>query len=91
MYVHAQTIHANHIQLQLLCLFDYDYTYDSTCSSDCIEQSEPAMQHRFSDQIECGYDNDLSVSDLPKADQWIRMTSPRLLVPIACHVAMIAV
>ena len=28
------------------------------------------MQHRFSDQIECGYDNDLSVSDLLKADQW---------------------
>ena len=68
MYVHARTIHANHVRLQLLCPFDYDYTYDSARSSDCIEQSEPAMQHRFSDQIECGYDNDLSVSDLPKAD-----------------------
>jgi len=28
------------------------------------------MQHRFSDQIECGYDNDLSIFDLPKANQW---------------------
>ena len=69
MCVHAQTIYANHIRLQLLCPFDYDYTYDSACSSNCIEQSEPAMQHCFSDQIECGYDNDLSVSNLPNADQ----------------------
>ena len=70
MCVHAQTIYANHIRLQLLCPFDYDYTYDFTRSSDCIEQSEPTMKHRFSDQIECGYNNDLSVSDPPKADQW---------------------
>ena len=28
-----------------------------------------AMQHRFSYQIECGYDNDISVSNLPNADQ----------------------
>ena len=28
------------------------------------------MSHHLSDQFECGYDNDLSVSDLPKADQW---------------------
>ena len=27
------------------------------------------MSHRLTDQIECGYDNDLSISDLPKADQ----------------------
>ena len=27
------------------------------------------MLHRLSDQIKCGYNNDLSVSDLPKADQ----------------------
>ena len=44
--------------------------YDSAHSSDCIEQSEPAMQHCFSYQIECGYDNDLSIPDLPKANQW---------------------
>ena len=28
------------------------------------------MQHRFSDQIECGCHNNLSISDLPKANQW---------------------
>ena len=27
------------------------------------------MSHRLSDQIECIYDNNLSISDLPKADQ----------------------
>ena len=57
--------------------FDYDYTYDSMRLSNCIEQSEPVMQHRFSDQIECGYDNDLSVSDLPESSTTnIRTTSP---------------
>ena len=28
------------------------------------------MSHRLSNQIECGYNNNLSVSDLPKDDQW---------------------
>jgi len=62
--------------------------YDSTRLSG--EQSEPTMQHRFSDQIECGYDNDLSVSDLPKADQWHKDDIARTTRSIACRVAMIA-
>ena len=60
---------------------DYDYTYDSARSSDCIEQSEPTMPHCFSNQIECGYDNDLSVSDLPESPTTnIRTTSPDYLL-----------
>ena len=31
---------------------------------------QSAMPHRFSDQIECSYVNDLPDSDLPKANQW---------------------
>ena len=67
-----------------LCTFDYDYTYDSTRLSDCIEQSGPTMQHRFSDQIECSYDNDLSISNLPKVDQWHK--DDRLLCCNDCHI-----
>ena len=39
------------------------------CVGSSLCTSELTMQHRFSDQIECGYDNDISVSDLPNADQ----------------------
>jgi len=41
--------------------------YDTRLLRLVIYQS--AMQHRFSNQIECGYVNDLTESDLPKADQ----------------------
>ena len=45
------------------------------------------MQHHFFDQIECGYDNDLSIFDLPKVDQWHKdnVTQTTHFDSLPCH------